>query len=670
MLVSLSLSLSGPQTHTESESIFIFMAAARARGLVALAASSSYGAAARAAPYMTSTVASTGSRIGGEVVIRSRGAHAGAAGCVANAVVSCVQRSGKSARHYHVHSWRRTVTTTLSTTASRRCGTACVGLLLSQCYVRNSELVAQCYEAAATADHAAAERGVNEPGRVRRAIDAASSRFRSMRLAVTDKVKAYVEKPSQLLLIGDIRGYHKRRGLVRVVYRALRMATRALYIAVIFTPLLASAPAAILMGETVRRYWYALLVSTLASGGPAFIKWGQWASARLDMFPKSLCDELKTLQSGAPAHSASVTRRTVAAAFGDLPEDLFDEFEYDPIASGSIAQIHTAVLGERGAEATGMPAGTKLAIKVRHPGVEELLETDFALMTLFVRGLSMLPGFDAYVGIEESIKQFGVPLKQQVDLSLEARSLSIFAHNFSHLSDTVRFPEPLYPYVHPSVLVETFEPGMCVTDYIDQCGDSSSREKLAEIGIRSLLKMMLVDNFIHADLHPGNLLVRLNERQGVVRADSMPQLVVLDVGMTTELKKDDSMNVLSFFQAITQQDGDSLAKCVLLLSTNGCENPKAFRSEMASRFHTYQQAQNNANLSDCMTDLLNIVRKHRVSFNGDVFNVIMTTVVLEGWSCKLNPNISLISMIKKAFVELHNMAVFKETLATWKPWFF
>ena len=63
------------------------------------------------------------------------------------------------------------------------------------------------------------------------------------------------------------------------------------------------------------------------------------------------------------------------------------------------------------------------------------------------------------------------------------------------------------------------------------------------------------------------------------------------------------------------------------------QNPKAFRAEMASRFHTYQKAQNNANLSDCMTDLLNIVRRHRVSFNGDVFNVIMTTVVLEGWSC-------------------------------------
>lgn len=91
---------------------------------------------------------------------------------------------------------------------------------------------------------------------------------------------------------------------------------------------------------------------------------------------------------------------------------------------------------------------------------------------------------------------------------------------------------------------------------------------------------------------------------------------------------------------------------------------------MATRFLSYQTQDDNANLSECITDLLNIVRRHRVSFNGDVFNVIMTTVVLEGWSCKLNPNISLLGMIKKAFTELHNVAVFKETLQTWKPWFF
>ena len=68
---------------------------------------------------------------------------------------------------------------------------------------------------------------------------------------------------------------------------------------------------------------------------------------------------------------------------------------------------------------------------------------------------------------------------------------------------------------------------------------------------------------------------------------------------------------------------------------------------MAEKFHLYQDNENNENLSECITDLLNIVRKHRVSFNGDVFNVIMTTVVLEGWASKLDPNINLMNMIKK-----------------------
>ena len=73
----------------------------------------------------------------------------------------------------------------------------------------------------------------------------------------------------------------------------------------------------------------------------------------------------------------------------------------------------------------------------------------------------------------------------------------------------------------------------------------------------------------------------------------------------------------------------------------------------------YQDNENNENLSECITDLLNIVRKHRVSFNGDVFNVIMTTVVLEGWASKLDPNINLMNMIKKAFAELKKMDAFE-----------
>jgi len=84
----------------------------------------------------------------------------------------------------------------------------------------------------------------------------------------------------------------------------------------------------------------------------------------------------------------------------------------------------------------------------------------------------------------------------------------------------------------------------------------------------------------------------------------------------------------------------------------------------------YQDNENNENLSECITDLLNIVRKHRVSFNGDVFNVIMTTVVLEGWASKLDPNINLMNMIKKAFAELKKMDAFKETIQSWRPWFF
>ena len=98
---------------------------------------------------------------------------------------------------------------------------------------------------------------------------------------------------------------------------------------------------------------------TLEFAGPAFMKWGQWAATRGDIFPPDMCSELAKLQTKAPAHSLAHTEYMVQLAFGAPVSALFAEFEVEPVASGTIGQIHRATLGERGARKTGVPAGAK-----------------------------------------------------------------------------------------------------------------------------------------------------------------------------------------------------------------------------------------------------------------------------------------------------------------------
>lgn len=96
---------------------------------------------------------------------------------------------------------------------------------------------------------------------------------------------------------------------------------------------------------------------TLEVSGPAFIKWGQWAATRRDMFPPDLCKELSKLHTQAPVHSLHFTRSAIRRALGADIGDLFDGFEAEPIASGSIAQVYRARLSRRGASHTGLDVG-------------------------------------------------------------------------------------------------------------------------------------------------------------------------------------------------------------------------------------------------------------------------------------------------------------------------
>ena len=94
--------------------------------------------------------------------------------------------------------------------------------------------------------------------------------------------------------------------------------------------------------------------------GPAFIKWGQWAATRRDVFPPDLCQELSKLHTQAPVHSLHFTQTAIRRAFGASVTDLFEGFEAEPIASGSIAQVYRARLSHRGALHTGLDEGTTI----------------------------------------------------------------------------------------------------------------------------------------------------------------------------------------------------------------------------------------------------------------------------------------------------------------------
>ncbi|CAM9506594.1 unnamed protein product [Chrysoparadoxa australica] len=500
----------------------------------------------------------------------------------------------------------------------------------------------------------------------------------------------------------------------------LRVALRALYLAAIFLPPLLTSPLAIFL-TWCRPMWYALLVNTIAWSGAAFIKWGQWSSTRPDMFPEALCQALAVLHSTAPTHGYSHSKRLVERALGGRPiAEIFDWFGKEPMASGSIAQVHKAVLD-----------GKVVAVKVRHPHVKERLHMDFLIMKWLARQVDRVPGL-RWLNLGPSMEQFSHTMGAQARLDVEALHLDIFNDNFSRWNDVV-FPEAIY--ASEDVLIETYEEGFLISEYVAQYNGSSSKaskgkkwvlledwlrwvtrtpkhmyeepapidpalahftnhacldicsKRLAMCAMQELpngklspsprchllcstdtsinllplftvvskgediyLKMLLVDNLMHADLHPGNMMIH--------EVDNKPfHLVLVDLGMVAQLLPDEATNFIGFLECLGSGSGVGAAKKILLFSQSqsctGEENQLAFIAELNEFFLESCRGYNTGvDVGEVLRGCLKIIRKHHVRIDVNYATLIMNILCLDGLAKTLWPEYSILDA-SRPLLEAH-----------------
>ncbi|XWW98534.1 hypothetical protein V2A60_006534 [Cordyceps javanica] len=528
------------------------------------------------------------------------------------------------------------------------------------------------------------------------------------------------------------------RGLSRLVHEALLFldvyiwepvftGVRFLHLVAIFVPVIVFVPAIWLGRRLPERdnerqgtlWWYGFLVKAMELAGPAFIKLGQWAASRSDIFPNELCDTMSKLHSNAPAHSMRVTRATLEAAFGGRPfEDIFDEFDEKPLGVGAIAQVYKAklkpdlaspadsdiVMSKHIAEnvkhhvktvlmsSPSRVPSTYVAIKVLHPHVERTVRRDLRIMGFFASILNAVPTME-WLSLPGEVEQFGEMMKLQLDLRIEAANLATFRQNFKDRS-TAWFPYPYTDFTTRNVLIEEFAQGIPLADFMEN-GGGVFQHDIADEGLDAFLRMLLLDNFVHADLHPGNIMVRFYrsakpelpelpmrhapdtppaedpsdvteevlERLRPYRADRdawqaelakidaegfRPQLVFIDTGLVTELNATNRKNFLDLFRAVAEFDGYKAGH----LMCERCRQPEAvldkevFALKMQHLVLSVKSrtlALGNVKIGDILQQVLAMVRGHHVRLEGDFVNVVISILLLEGIGRSLNPDVDLLS---------------------------
>ncbi|KAK7419977.1 hypothetical protein QQZ08_010614 [Neonectria magnoliae] len=531
---------------------------------------------------------------------------------------------------------------------------------------------------------------------------------------------------------------HEARGLSRVAEQIRYLVDllivepactglRFLQLVFIFVPVIVTVPAIWFGSRQGHRdnersgtiWWYGFLVNAMELAGPAFIKLGQWAASRSDIFPTEMCEIMSKLHSHAPAHTMHATRKTVEAAFGGRSfEDIFDEFDETPLGVGAIAQVYKAKLKPDLAKPDDIDnhklprllvqnmkhnvetvlksspqrvPSSYVAVKVLHPNVERTVRRDLRIMGFFASVLNFIPTIE-WLSLPDEVTQFGEMMKLQLDLRIEAANLATFRQNFRNRS-TAWFPYPYAEFTTRNVLIEEFAQGIPLADFMEN-GGGVFQHDIADEGLDAFLRMLLLDNFVHADLHPGNIMVRfyqsarpelrlsmttsktVPEDQNDVTEEVLerlrpyrhkkntaawqaelakidaegfrPQLIFIDTGLVTELNATNRTNFLDLFRAVAEFDGYKAGH----LMCERCRQPDAvldkevFALKMQHLVLSVKSrtlALGNVKIGDILQQVLSMVRQHHVRLEGDFVNVVISILLLEGIGRSLNPDVDLLS---------------------------
>ena len=377
--------------------------------------------------------------------------------------------------------------------------------------------------------------------------------------------------------------------------------------------------------------------------GPTFIKLGQLLSTRPDVIPKSYIKEFAKLQDQVPSFSFAEVRKQVIAELGGEIETYFSSFEVDPLAAASIAQVHRARL----------TTGEDVVVKVRRPGVVDLVETDIdLLMGLAVLAERHIPGSDIYdpMGL---IREFSRTIRREMDFSREGHTIEKFAGNFSG-DVTLYFPRVFWATTTMGILTLEYIDGIKVSDLAALEKARLDRRLIARRGADAFLKMVLDHGFFHGDPHPGNVFILQNNT-----------ICLLDYGMVGRLDDQLKDYLVDLLLAIIRRDVDEVIS--LLSSSVDLAEPLSVRPlkrDIAEFIDSYYELPlQDIEVGRMLMDFIEIITTYHIKLQPDLMLLTKALINIEGMGRELDPHFNMIDHLKpyidkslKERVSPHHMA--------------
>lgn len=361
--------------------------------------------------------------------------------------------------------------------------------------------------------------------------------------------------------------------------------------------------------------------------GPTFIKFGQILSTRPDFLPPPFIRELEKLQDRTPPFDSELAKQIVEQELKKPVDDLFRDFDTEPLAAASLSQVHKATL----------PNGDVVAVKIQRPDITQTIELDLAILedlAGFVEN-RIHNGWNYRPGL--MVAEFKKAIRQELDFSKEAHNFEKFRDNFRDI-EYIDVPKVYWDRTTKMVLTMEFIDGVKINEITqEKYKGVYDPELVANRGAGAILKQVLEDGFFHADPHPGNLFVQ-----------PPAHIVMLDVGMVGRLDKSTMLTGAKLLKAVVDRDTERAMSCLedLRIIVQKVDSDR-FRQDLAELFDSYLDIPlKDLDIIGIAQDIMQMMTRYNLTMPSNLVLMVKAVSMIESVGRELYPDLDILTIAK------------------------
>lgn len=388
---------------------------------------------------------------------------------------------------------------------------------------------------------------------------------------------------------------------------------------------------------------------TLEQSGGIFIKFGQVLSTRTELFPPVFVEELGTLQQNVkPLASAQVQTILKNTLPYDI-EEIFSEFNMEPIAAGSIGQVHRAVLKKN---------GEQVVVKMLRPEIKQVMRDDLNILVEFAEWVSSKSTWAENLGFRQLAIGFANGMREEINFDIEIRNTVQVANALADSPYTVKVPHVYTEYSNDKLIVLEFVNGKSIAKGEEVFRQLQLDQKeFARNVLFSFFEQMLYSGIFHADPHPGNIFI--DEKDGFP--------ILLDFGAVGRLANPQKEGISRFIIGVQQSDASVMYDAIMMMVEDSNEVERQKMEQAIGQLLLKISYVDEIPTSELIHTLFDIVRDFGLTFYPSVGTALRSLITLDGTLHLIDPHFDMFTEAK-VFAKKYKSSVFtkpfKEPLET------